>query len=88
MAEQTVNIVNMAFNPDSLSIAPGDTVKWVWGEGGHSTTSDDGLWDSGVKSAGSTFSRAFPDAGNFPYHCSRHPGMMTATINVGSQSSQ
>jgi plastocyanin len=63
---------NTQFNPKSISIKAGDTVQWQWQEDEHSTTSDAGLWDSGVHNSGFTFSHTFPSAGVFPYHCSIH----------------
>ena len=86
MATKQVHIANMAFNPDPISISAGDTVQWVWDEGGHSTTADDNSWDSGVRKQGATFSQTFPNAGNFPYFCSVHGGPggigMSSAVNV------
>jgi len=57
-------------------------VKWTWiGSAGHTTTSNNGLWDSGVKGDGSTFVSTFTTAGSFPYHCTVHP-FMTAAVTV------
>ncbi len=90
----TTVIVNVApgggfsFAPSTISIHVGDTVRWNWGSGGHSTTSGsscnpDGLWNSGILSSGSTFSRTFNTAGNFPYFCIPHCGLgMTGTVSV------
>src|SRR3954454_16888757 len=37
----TVTIANFAFNPSNISnVIVGDTVKWVWGDGSHTTTCD------------------------------------------------
>ena len=62
----------------------GDTISWTNDESStaHTTTSDDGLWDSGSLSAGGTFEHTFDAAGTFDYICSIHPSM-TATITVG-----
>lgn len=78
-----VVIDNMSYSPDPVNIAVGETVTWVWHEDNHSTTSDDGLWESGVRNSGGLpYSHTFPDAGSFGYHCSQHPGM-TGTVVVG-----
>ncbi len=62
------------FYPSSVTIHPGDQVKWIWLTSGHSTTSGrpgmpNGIWDSGVRSQGATFTHTFNSAGTFPYYC-------------------
>jgi plastocyanin len=74
MATQTVNIHDMSFDPDPVTIQPGDTVQWVWQEDNHSTTADDGSWDSGVHRQPFTFSHTFGAAGDNPYYCRIHGG--------------
>jgi len=44
---------NFVFSPSSVTIRPGDTVRWTWADDFHSTTSGtpgmpNGLWNSGV----------------------------------------
>ena len=76
----TVNVVVgyygglIAFYPSSVTIHPGDQVKWVWETSGHSTTSGrpgmpNGIWNSGVRSQGATFTHTFNSVGTFPYYC-------------------
>lgn len=73
----------------TTTIHAGETVRWVWLSGTHSTTSGacplgcvaDGLWDSGVVS-GTTFQHTFPSAGTFPYFCLVHGAMMQGTVVV------
>jgi hypothetical protein len=62
--------LNWVFTPSTIHIHAGDTVNWVWSGGTHSTTSSDGLWDSGVQSAPYSFSHTFPQSGTFHHHCS------------------
>ena len=62
------------FVPVLVTIHPGDQVKWTWASSGHSTTSDNGIWDSGVRSQGATFTHTFNSVGTFPYHCIRGSG--------------
>jgi plastocyanin len=80
-ANTNLNIVNFAFSPNTATISVNDTVTWTWVGSPHSSTSDTGVWDSGVFSAGHTFTRAFTSAGSFPFHCTVHP-FMTGTITV------
>jgi plastocyanin len=67
------------FSPSPVTIHPGDQVKWTWLTSGHSTTSGrpgmpNGIWDSGVRSQGATFTHTFNSTGTFPYYCTRHGG--------------
>jgi plastocyanin len=62
------------FDPETLTINPGDTVKWVF-RSLHTTTADTTSvekWDSGNKSTGQEFSHTFATAGLFPYFCKLH----------------
>jgi plastocyanin len=77
------------FSPSSVTIHPGDTVRWNFSSGGHSTTSGNpgmptGLWDSGIRGQGAMFSRTFNTVGTFPYFCTPHGECcgMTGTVNV------
>jgi plastocyanin len=79
------------FSPSSVTIHPGDTVRWTFSSTGHSTTSGspgmpNNLWDSGIRSQGAVFNHTFPSAGTFPYYCIPHGGCcgMTGTVTVTS----
>ena len=64
---------NFFFAPTPLTILKGDTVTWTNVSGFHTTTSSDGLWNSGVMSVGSpAFSYTFTSNGTFNYICSIH----------------
>src|SRR6478672_3276540 len=83
---------NLVFSPSSVTIHPGDQVKWTWGSDGHSTTSGspgqpNGIWDSGIHNQGATFTHTFNSAGTFPYYCVPHGGccMMVGTVMVVSE---
>jgi len=78
-----ISIINFAFTPNNVSINVNDSVTWTWVGSPHTTTSDTGLWDSGVFGTGHTFTRTFTSAGSFPFHCTVHP-FMIGTINVQS----
>src|SRR5215472_16801111 len=80
---------NLVFMPSSVTIHPGDMVKWTWGSDFHSTTSGspgmpNGIWDSGVINTGSTFTHTFNSVGTFPYYCITHGGCcgMVGTVQV------
>lgn len=80
---------NLVFDPASVTIHPGDQVKWTWGSNFHSTKSGSpgiptNLWDSGIRNQGATFTRTFNTAGTFPYYCITHGGCcaMVGTVMV------
>jgi plastocyanin len=76
----TVGQTNLPFDPELLTINPGDTVVWMWVGGPHSVRSaglgqdglplctSDGRFDSGAQSSG-TFSFTFSTPGRYGYHC-------------------
>ncbi|MFM0124584.1 MULTISPECIES: multicopper oxidase domain-containing protein [Paraburkholderia] len=76
------------FDPQNITIAVGDTVHWQWADSQpHSSTSDTGIWDSGVHTgAGFIFDHTFGSPGAFPYHCSIHGAAgglgMAGTVTV------
>jgi plastocyanin len=79
----------LVFDPASVTIHPGDQVKWTWDSNFHSTTSGspglpNNLWDSGIQNQGATFTRTFNTAGTFPYYCITHGGCcgMVGTVMV------
>jgi plastocyanin len=82
-AGNSVNIQNMAFAAASLTIKAGTTVTWTNKDAmTHTVTADDASFDSGNLANGGVFSKNFPTAGTFTYHCAIHPGMKgTITVN-------
>lgn len=84
-AEALVRVVDNAFEPGTLTVAPGTTVTWTnEGNDSHTVTADDGSFDSARLDPGESFSVTFDAPGTFGYHCSFHPGM-TATIVVSEE---
>jgi plastocyanin len=86
----TVNVSNFQFAPSTLpNVIVGDTVKWQWVNGDHTTTSvtipqGAGAWDQVLGAGNQTFSYIVTVAGNYHYKCTPHfPGMEgTFTANV------
>jgi plastocyanin len=57
------------------TITVGETVRWHFVNGLHSTTSVVGIaevWDSGDQTAGFDFDHTFTNVGVFPYYCDQH----------------
>jgi plastocyanin len=80
--DMTVSIQDFFFSPDQMTVSPGTTVTWTNdGQQPHTSTADDGTWDSGTLQPGDDYSFTFDDPGTYTYHCSIHPDM-TATIKV------
>jgi plastocyanin len=84
--EVTVRMEDNFFDPANITIEPGTTVTWVQsGNNPHTTTSYDGLWDSGMIEGGSegTFSFTFEEPGTFDYFCIPHEDMgMVGNVTV------
>src|ERR1700721_128595 len=67
-ATAQVSIGDDFFSPSTSNINQNDSVMWTWnGAIDHSSTSDSGLWDSGINGHGSTFTFKFSATGTFPY---------------------
>lgn len=81
---ETVNIdvKNMSFSPDTVTISTGDTVTWTFDDNGlpHNVVSNDETFESELLTTGS-FSHTFDEAGTYDYHCTPHP-MMVGTVIV------
>jgi len=77
-----VEIKNFAFGPKTLTVKKGTTIIWTNQDSvGHTATSDDGSFDTGLLAKGESESVTFDKAGTFTYHCTPHP-YMKATIIV------
>ena len=96
-ATSSVEVVDFAFKPASVQIAPGDTVTWTFSGTGldlrHSVTSDDGQSESfdsdpgnpsPLHAEGDQFSHTFSAPGRFTYFCKVHPTTMKGTVVVGA----
>jgi FtsP/CotA-like multicopper oxidase with cupredoxin domain len=82
-ATSSVSMVNTSFNPPTVNIAPGDTVRWTNNEtDGTQHTVHGGTFQSGTINPGGTFQTTFTTPGTYNYACDIHP-FMTGTVNVG-----
>jgi len=74
-----VKIQNSAFNPDSITISPGDAVKWTnLDSGTHTVVGTD--FSSGNISSGKSYGHTFTKAGTYNYYCSIDPSMKGVVI--------
>ena len=83
-ASATVHVgqSGLTYTPSSTNINQGDSVIWTWDGFNHSTTSNTGLWDSGVFNSPHLYTNTFNSAGTFAYHCSFHGLAMSGTVIV------
>src|SRR4029453_14806110 len=59
-----------AFAPSPGAVAAGGSVTWTNNDNtAHTSTGDGGAWNSGTIGPRGTFTRTFPSAGTFTYHC-------------------
>jgi plastocyanin len=71
------------FRPRRVVVQKGTRVVWVnAGARPHTTTSNQGLWDSSTVQPGGSFGRRFRRAGVFRYHCEIHDGMTGKIVVV------
>lgn len=81
-------IQNMSFDPATITVQPGTTIKWTNKDAmGHTVTADDNSFDSGTIGTNGTFSHTFANAGTYAYHCAIHPSMK-ASVSVSAAAAQ
>ncbi len=79
----TVDIVSIdeAFQPSSATVTAGGDVSWVNADDvAHTTTADEGAWDSGTLEPGAEFTFSPDEPGTYSYGCSIHPSMTAELI--------
>jgi len=71
-----VSIVDFAFTPAEITIAPGESVTWTNDDGApHGLEYHDGIKGTDLLLPGKSFSRRFDRPGAYDYNCSIHPYM-------------
>ena len=71
-----VDIRNLRFTPDAISIPAGGTLTWTNGDGfTHTVKGDTAPFASGVLDHNATFTQTFDAPGTYDYHCTIHPFM-------------
>ena len=75
-AVHRIEIRRFAFQPESLTVAPGDRVEWINRDlAPHTATGRNGDWDTGELQKDAGGSIVFSDTGRFDYFCAFHPHM-------------
>jgi plastocyanin len=76
-----VSIQNSAYNPPSVQISTGDTVKWTnMDSTAHTVTGS--IFKSGNINKGQSYQFQFTKPGTYSYTCSIHPTMKGTVIVV------
>ncbi|MEI8280559.1 MAG: PKD domain-containing protein [Bacteroidota bacterium] len=79
---------SLTFSPNIFSCTLGDTVKWVWATGSHTTTSTTipggaAPWDQNINSASTSFMYIPTVTGTYNYQCTPHASFgMTGSFTV------
>ena len=81
-----ITVSDNQFTPATLNAECGDTVKWVWESGDHTTWSNSiptgaSPWVESINSIDTTYSYQVNEAGTYNYICYFH-AMMTGSIIV------
>jgi plastocyanin len=90
-ATVTVTVSNFEFDPQTVTVDPGDKVTWNNVDGFHSVTADDSGFGFGFDTASApwTYSHTFTTPGTYGYYCNIHGGVgsgMFGTVVVRSGS--
>lgn len=93
--KHTVNVQNYSFVPANLNVQVGDTIRWVWVNGSHTTTSTTipgsaPSWDEPINSSNTSYEYRVTVAGVYNYLCTPHSssqiGSFTATAPAATLS--
>ena len=64
----------------------GDSVKWQWISGNHTTTEVNELWNAAINSVTQSYERSFNEPGLWEYYCTMDPLVMRGTVRaLGTQ---
>jgi plastocyanin len=76
-----VTIHDNAFQPDTVTVTAGTSVRWTnAGTAQHTVASDAVLWASELLPPGWWFEVRFDSAGTFGYHCTAHAETGTVIV--------
>lgn len=87
---RTVNVANFSFTPATVNAFVGDTIKFQWVSGSHTTTCDGtngttrpagaASWNANISSGSTTYMYKITTAGNYHYVCLPHAPDMAGDI--------
>lgn len=77
----TILIKDFSFHPPVLRVNAGTTVTIFNADSaGHSVSSEDVIFDTGILGANEQGTLTFDTPGTYSYHCRRHPAMMASIV--------
>ncbi|MEO8666080.1 MAG: T9SS type A sorting domain-containing protein [Ignavibacteria bacterium] len=87
-----VTVQNFSFSPANVNAVVGDTIKWNWSNGSHTTTCDGSngttrpsgatSWNAGLNNGSPSFKYVIRVAGNYHYVCEPHAPDMNGNITA------
>jgi plastocyanin len=83
-----VTVADFQFTPSSLpNVISGDTIRWVWVSGIHTTTSTSVpggamTWDQPIDATNTVYEYHATVVGTYNYYCMHHPTTMIASFTV------
>ena len=83
-----VTVADFQFTPSSLpNVISGDTIRWVWVSGVHTTTSTSVpagamTWDQPIDATNTVYEYPATVVGTYNYYCMHHPTSMIASFIV------
>ena len=80
-SQGNVSIIQTGYVPQVLTVPAGTSILWTNLDSVHTSTSLQGLWDSGVLDVGESFEYNFQNVGVYPYYDSIHDWLF-GTIKV------
>lgn len=94
---RNISVANFSFTPSNITNASvGDTIRWVWSNGGHTTTCDGqqgtsrptgaAPWNAPLNSGSPVFTYVITVAGTYNYICEPHFPDMSGVIIVSPSS--
>lgn len=91
-----ISASNFIFSPSNVNASVGDTIKWTWTNGNHTTTCDGSngtsrpagaaSWDADLDAGNPTFTYKITIAGTYNYVCVPHSPEMSGIIQVSPSS--
>ena len=76
-----IHVKNFAFVPATVTIHPGQTVRWVQDDDTpHTVTAADKSFDSGNLDQKATYKHTFAKEGTYAYVCAYHPTMKGTVV--------
>lgn len=75
-----VHVRNFTFAPETFTATVGDTIRFIWDIGSHTTTSTSvpagaAAWDSPIGGANTQFDYKTTQKGNYSFKCTPHEGL-------------